>query len=214
MFQRLVLTVAVVLVMSSVAFAQATAVPPALGYAESFQINYVSNMQAGGTYVNLVNAGSHGGGPEGTICVNVYTYDPDEQPRNCCTCPVTPNAVRSLSAADLSIPLFPGPPPTSVTVKLLATRPPTGAGCNASVAPTGAPGSPGSYAAGMRAWATHVHLGPVPGGTYITENDFSHVPLSTSELDKVTAVCKFIQTYGSGNGICRACALGARGPIQ
>src|SRR4051794_39649417 len=153
MSQRLLAALAII-VFSNVAFGQVVATAPALGYTDSYQVNYVSNLPTG-TFVNFTNAGVHGGlTPAGDICVNVYTWDPDEQPRNCCSCRLTPNATKSLTGADLTgNPLFPGAATPSLVVKIVATLPTT-AGCNAAAVPTGN-GVAGGFASGARAWATH-----------------------------------------------------------
>src|SRR6202035_157566 len=68
---------------------------------------------------------------DGNICLNVYTFSPDEQLISCCSCLITPDGLNSLSARDdlISDTLTPGVP-TSVVIKLLAsTGAPT---CNAS----------------------------------------------------------------------------------
>ena len=104
--------------------------------------------------------------------------------------------------------------PTSITVKLLSSLP-TGAAattCNPS-SPTAA-----TLVRGTRAWATTLHLNtsvaPAPGVYQETETPFSVVELSASELAKLTSFCGFIQSNGSGFGICRSCRFGALGAEQ
>jgi hypothetical protein len=50
---------------------------------------------------------------------------------------------------------------------------------------------------------------PVTYGS--TETPFSAVELSTSELTKLTSLCQFIQSNGSGFGICKSCKTGGLG---
>jgi hypothetical protein len=211
MYVRLLAALAIV-AFSSVALAQEPATAPALGYVDSFQIDYTPSLAAG-TAVNLTNAGFHAGttATGGDICVNVYTWQPDEQPRNCCTCRVSPNAVRSLNASDLLASAFGPPSPTfsNFSIKLIATRPPTGGACDAGAMPTGN-GTPGGFAAGMRAWATKVHTtAPTGGTTFYTETKFSNAPLGMGELQKLVGACAFFQQFGSGAGVCSSCRLGA-----
>jgi hypothetical protein len=72
MSQRLLAALASI-ALSSLAFGQVAAPAPALGYEDSYQVNYVSNLPAG-TFVNFTNAGVHGRTtPGGDICINVYT---------------------------------------------------------------------------------------------------------------------------------------------
>jgi hypothetical protein len=56
--------------------------------------------------INITNSGAIGAGlgfgtsaaVTGAICANVYVYDPSEEVVACCSCPVTPNGLVSLSA--------------------------------------------------------------------------------------------------------------------
>src|SRR5881392_528978 len=98
-----------------------------------FQVSYFSSLNIGDSVINMVNTGARGAdlpfgaspAVTGTICVNVYTLTPDEQINSCCSCPVTPNGLRSLSAKnDLSYQFGLTPAvPTSLVVKLVATVP-------------------------------------------------------------------------------------------
>lgn len=179
-----------------------TPLPPA----DAFQVRYSSNLSIGDSVVNLTNAGTQGGEhPAGNICANVYAFDASGSMIACCSCPITPNALESLSAKNdlTSNTLTPGVP-TSIIVKLLATTPiGTTPSCNAS-SPTFA-----NLAPGMRAWGTTLHALPTTPVTYgLTETEFSPAVLSASELAELTGDCEFIQTDGQGFGICKSCRLG------
>ena len=213
-------------VFSMTAFAQslplgAPVVPESDGV---YQVRYLANLDKGDSYINLTNAGTlDGRAPAGNICANVYTFDPAEELISCCTCPITPNGLVSLSVRNdlLSNTLTPGVP-TSVTVKLLSSSvfDPNGlnisaSSCNASGVTVPGP-NPGNFLTrGMRAWATTLHLNtsalPAPGVYQKTETPFSVVELSATELAKLNSFCGFIQTIGSGFGICKSCRLGALG---
>ena len=205
-----------VFVFSMAAFAQS--LPPGTGVVPEadgvYQLRYLANLNIGDSYVNLTNAGTLSGfDPAGRICVNVYTFDPNEELISCCACPVTPNGLNSLSARNdlISNTLTPGVP-TSITVKLLSSLPLPGNTCN--------PSSPNAanLVRGMRAWATTLHQNTaVPGATptyQLTETEFSKVELSATELAKLTGFCAFIQANGSGFGICKSCRFGALGAEQ
>ncbi len=172
---------------------------------DSFQVHYASNLDQGDSVVNISNAGTQGGfDPAGQICVNTYVFAPDEQMLACCSCRVTPNALNSYSVNNdlVSNLLTPASPPTSVVIKLLATVPVRGS-CNAGLSP--AP----PLAPGMRAWGTSLHALPTSPVTYgATETEFSPAALSVSELTKLSQQCSFIQTTGSGFGICASCRAG------
>jgi len=200
---------AAIMLSSVVALAQAADTP--------FQVRYASNLPVGDSVINVTNTGASSTvafpTQNGNICVNVYTFSPDEQLISCCACPVTPDGLVSLSARNdlISNTLTPGVP-TSIVIKLLAT---TGASCNASTVGTGA----NVLATGMAAWGTSIHALPVtpgsPATTYgVTETAFTPATLSAAELTRITTLCGFIQTNGSGFGICRSCRLGGLGAVQ
>jgi hypothetical protein len=207
---------------------------------DPFQISYSSNLSFADSAVNISNSGANASAVNpvtqalnGNLCVNVYTFSPDEQMVACCSCHVTPNALWSLSArSDLvSNTLTPGVP-TSVVVKLVATLAgPGGASgpgtttaptCNpATIVPLGPAGTANSLALGLTAWSTTIHgLGPSavlpPGGTTpppgtalaLTEKEFTKGTLSAAELTRLSTLCGFIQGNGSGFGICKSCRLG------
>lgn len=161
-----------------------------------FQVRYAANLTAGDSVVNVTNTGATGG----NICVNVYTFSPDEQLISCCSCVVTPNGLVSLSARNdlISNTLTPAVP-GSIVVKLLAT---TGGACNAA--------TPGALATGMAAWGTTIHAA-TGGGFATTETPFTPATLSAAELGRISSLCGFIQSNGSGFGICRSCRTGALG---
>ena len=82
----------------------------------------------GDSVINLTNTGPltlpTGLTTTGNICVNVYTFDANEELISCCSCLVTPNGLElPFGQADLvSNTLTPGVP-TSIVIKLLATTP-------------------------------------------------------------------------------------------
>src|SRR5579871_1610342 len=87
--------------LSVAAFSQAVDVP--------YQVHYAANLAVGDSVVNISNSGAIGAGlnsvnlanaanTTGAFCANVYAFTPDEQMVSCCSCPVTPNGLVSLSA--------------------------------------------------------------------------------------------------------------------
>jgi hypothetical protein len=180
--------------------------------ADQFQVRYSANLNLGDSVINITNSGARGAAlpsgisasTTGAICVNVYAFSPDEQMISCCSCPVTPNGLVSISARDslISNTLTPAVP-TSIVIKLYATAP-VGGSCAGSAA------SPGSGAPGMLAWGTSVHLSP-SASPVIAESGFLTASLSSGELNRLTALCTFINATGSGFGVCRSCGLGGLG---
>jgi len=178
----------------------APAPPPAPPTA--FKDHYFSNLDKGDSVINLGNDGSSGG----SICVNVYTFAPDEQLISCCACPITPNGLASLSVqSDLISNVLTPAVPTSVTVKLIATN---AAACNAA----GLGGPAGSPVNGLDAWGSTLHAAPTTPVSYqVTETPFTPYTPGSSELVTEGADCFFIGRLGSGFGICKSCRLGGLG---
>jgi hypothetical protein len=184
-----------------------------------YQIRYASNLAIGDSYVNISNTGARGGVQSlqsgtsasigGSICANVYVYTPDEEPVSCCSCPVTPNGLVSLSAKNdlISNPLTRGTP-TSIVIKLVATVP-VGGSCSLSAAGV----TTETLAPGMVAWGTTLHQNTsAAAGTYnTTETAFTPATLSASELARLGTMCSVITGLGSGFGVCSSCRLGGLG---
>ena len=179
---------------STVAFAQGFSVP-----ADAFQIKYAANLNIGDSYVNFTNSGaSVANGVSQNLCINLYTFDPQEELISCCTCSVTPNGLVSLSVVKslISNPLTPAIP-TSVVIKAVASL----GACNASNVTADA------LAAGLLSWGTTLHQNTSTAApTYsVTETAFSQASLSAAELAHITSTCGFIQADGSKFGICGGC---------
>ena len=178
---------------------------------DSYQVNYAANFKAGDSIINLTNAGSiDGTDPAGDICANVYVMAQDQQEISCCTCLLTPNHLRTLSALQdlISNTLTPGTP-TGITVALLATAAPTAPGASCNAATVTLP----DLVPGLRAWRTTPHAAP-GGGFSITESAFLPATLSAGEFNKLTSYCSFIQKNGSGFGRCKSCMDGAAGAAK
>jgi hypothetical protein len=129
---RFSLVLATLVLLSAIALAQ---VPVVLGHDGPFQVGFAANLNIGDSVVNLTNDGANGGffvpasvvglnSTFGNLCVNVYTFDPQEEEIACCSCLVTPNGLNSLSVKNdlISNTLTPAIP-TSVVIKLIASEP-------------------------------------------------------------------------------------------
>ena len=169
-----------------------------------FQVRYASNLNKGDSYINITNTGSDE--PKDNICVNVYTFDPSEEMVSCCSCLLTPNALASLSVqGDLISNTLSPSTPTSVVIKLVATRPPDEVTCNPGAASQ-------DLAPGLRAWGTSLHALPGSPAAYgLTESAFLPGGLSLAEYLHLTSFCGFINANGSGFGICKSCRAGGLG---
>jgi hypothetical protein len=184
---------------------------------DPFQVSYFSNLSTADSVINITNTGARGAGlaagtsaaTTGAFCLNAYAFSPDEQMIACCTCPVTPNGLVSLSVKNdlVSNTLTPAVP-NSVVVKLIASLPVGGVcvGTAASVALT-------NLSPGLAAWGTHIHAGATAGSAAMTETPFRGAILSQGEIDRLASLCTFIISNGSGFGICRSCRLGGQGAV-
>jgi len=179
---------AVLALTATAAFAQADDGPVLTGI--------VGNLAAGDSTVNVSNDGASGG----SICVNVYAFSPDEQLVSCCACPLTVHATASLSVQNdiISNTLTPAVP-SSLQIQLVSTVTPAG-GCN--------PSAPGALTPGEVASGTTV-AGPAPGAR-VGISWFNSTP-NAADQARTEAICGFIQSNGSGFGICRSCRTGALG---
>ncbi len=183
-----------------------------------YQVRYASNLTIGDSVINITNTGARGAGlgfgtsasVTGAICANVYVYDPAEEVVACCSCPVTPNGLVSLSAQrDLIVnPLTRGNP-TSIVIKILGTVP-VGGTCNNSALLAGTV----TTTAGLAIWGTTIHANTAaPAGTYaVTETPFTPSTLSAGEFARLQYGCGVVANVGSGFGICNSCRLGGLGP--
>jgi len=164
---------------------------------DTFQIDYAANLNIGDSYLNFTNSGDTvANGVSQNLCINLYTFDPQEELISCCTCTVTPNGLVSLSVVKslISNPLTPAIP-TAVVIKAVAS---TGT-CNAS--------SVTNLAHGLLAWGTTLHqnTSTATPSYNVTETPFSQATLTAAELGHITSFCGFIQADGSKFGICGGC---------
>jgi hypothetical protein len=222
------------LALSTLAFATVAFAQNPITADSPSQVRYASNLDVADSVINITNTGANG-----NLCVNAYTFSPDEQLISCCSCPVTPNALASLSArTDLISKTLTPAVPTTIVIKLVATLA-TGA-CNAATVGTGT----NAPVTGMIAWGTTVHaLIPTPVPVCVSdcspnatqdpgcmcspvhgqlncfhkvcsiETAFTPFTLSDAERVHITSLCGFIQSNGSGFGICKSCRNGGLGAV-
>ena len=61
---------------------------------DTFQVRYAANLNIGDSFVDFTNTGATvANGVSQNLCLNVYTFDPQEELISCCTCTVTPNGL-------------------------------------------------------------------------------------------------------------------------
>ena len=191
-----------------------------------YQIGYAANLNIGDSVLNLSNDGINGAfygatpATVGNICVNVYTFDATEEEISCCACLVTPNGLNSLSAQkNLILNTLTPAVPTSIVIKLLGSTPGTSGTTAVPVYNVCNPATAGTTTAlaatsGMLAWGTTVEAGPT-AGTYSTVSvAYLGGGLSGGELAALSTICGFIQSDGTGYGICPTCNTGALSGVK
>jgi len=53
---------------------------------DTFQIKYAANLNIGDSFVNFTNSGATvANGVSQNLCINLYTFDPQEELISCCT---------------------------------------------------------------------------------------------------------------------------------
>jgi hypothetical protein len=194
-----------------------------------YQIGYASNVNAGDSYVNISNDGAsmvtttiaaatNSLAVSGSFCANVYAFNPDEEILSCCSCPITPNGLVSLSVQRdlLNNTLTGRTNPSSVVIKLLATRPlvtTLGTTSNPCALSAGNLLSGQLLGFGMVAWGTKLHANTsTTTTTYsLTETPFTTAALSAGELVRLNNLCAFNLAQGSTYGICNSCELAGQG---
>lgn len=163
----------------------------------SLALDYFANANSNLLYdgaVRINNPGESGG----DLCAMIYVFDQDQQMTECCGCQVTPDGLRTLSlATDLTANPLTGVPSTTGVIKVVPADAASNPSCNPSVL------TPSSI---LRAWGTHVQV-PRDATVEITETELQDSLLSASEQTNLPQQCGFIQTQGSGHGIC-TCGTG------
>jgi hypothetical protein len=183
-------------------------------------VKYVTDLLIGDSVINVTNTGANGAGlgfgtsaaVTGAICANVYVYDAAEEIIACCSCPVTPNGLVSLSAQrDLIINPLTRQIPNSIVIKILATAP-VGGSCTNSALLAGTP----NVVSGLVAWGTTLHLNqPLTRlSLAVTETGFANATLSAAEQARLSYGCNVVANVGSGFGICNSCRLGGLGSVR
>lgn len=167
--------------------------------------NYASNLTVDDSVVNITNSGANGAsvfgpgfGPAvGNICVNVYTFSPEEQLVSGCSCLLTANALVSLSVkSDLISNTLAGVARSGGVIKLLSTR-------------AGGEGAGGSGTSCTNIAAIHA---VAAAAIYaVTETAFMPSTLTAGELASITNSCTNVIGYGTGFGIYRSCRFGGLG---
>jgi hypothetical protein len=185
-----------------------------------YQVTYASNLGVGDSVINISNTGASGAGlasgtsaaATGALCANIYVFTPDEQIVACCSCPVTPDGLVSLSAQKdlISNTLTQKVAPASIVIKMVGTLP-VGGSCANSASAIGT----ATMAKGLVAWGTALHANTSPtGGFAVTETAFTPATLAAGETARLAYTCGFVFNQGGGNGVCASCRFGGLGSVR
>ena len=176
--------------------------------APSLLVRYVRNIDRGDSTIYMTNSGARGAGlaagiaanATGAICANVYAFSPDNELVSCCSCPVTPNGLKCLSARrDLLVGSATSAP---LVVKLYATTPRNGS-CSGSAADNSVAAAPG-----LHAWGTSIQIGAEGKPDPVTDGPFLPATIGPGERERLASRCAILYANTSGFGICSSCRIG------
>jgi hypothetical protein len=152
---------------------------------------------AGDNFVRLINPTA----ANGTLCAMIYVFDDDQEPGECCGCPITPDGLLSLSVRNqltanwevTSNDFESGVLKIVSAVPNGGTSPAAHGGCDPSVAYTQTPALVGSI----------LRTESVAGVTSLTEtNMFEEGAPDATEATLLINECAFFVAHGTGRGIC------------
>ena len=147
----------------------------------------------GDALLRIVNAGNWVSDPaDGSVCANIYVYNDVQEQMECCSCPLTANALLSLSVINdlISNPFNPKESLSAGVIKIVGS---SGACSNSATATTAA--GPYTIAGGLHEWINHTEamfspLGGVIQGTSVDE--FTNAVLDAGERAHLQAGCAAI----------------------
>jgi len=158
------------------------------------------------------------------LCANIYVFDDDQEMQECCSCPLSPDSLKTISTINdlTSNPQFSSP--LGVGVIKIVTSGYDNEGVICGSGGNGLPGTAGTLVPfvppledGLEAWATHAesiasnNAGFTPPFGFVTStsvDEFEHAPLDSGELRTLTTECLNAELHASGRGIC-TCGVGS-----
>ncbi|HTC48747.1 MAG TPA: hypothetical protein VK722_15580 [Candidatus Aquilonibacter sp.] len=169
----------------------ATTTPPP----DTLKVDYFANANTAGApdgTVRLDNPGTAGG----SVCANIYVFDPNQELSECCSCYLSPDGLRTLSVnTDLTGNPLTGKTLATGVIKIVSNV------ATSTVCPV--PTKLNSIQGGVRAWATHIQNANFSE----TETASQDATLVAAEVNRLNAQCNSIVLDGSGSGIC-TCGTG------
>jgi len=168
---------------------------------------YFANANASGApsaQLRLTNDGAEpeeGSAPAMPLCANIYVFDTAEEMQECCSCEVTPDGYLDLSVNSnlLGNILDHGTKPTRGIIKVVSS--------SFLVAKDLCTPTLFDPFSGIKGWLTHVQKGATAGTFSLTETPLTDSALNfPDELEvNLQETCGFVQSLGSGTGVC-SCA--------
>ncbi len=218
-----VLAVALVVAMSGAAFAQIGSVTVdtpnyITTFYDVFTTNYFANNAIAGAPHGTFRA-TNDGSTETSLCANVYVFDDSQEFKECCSCPISPDGMRTWDInTDLNSNPANGRVANQGEIQVISTNAGrNGSGCDATFGyqPFYGGNNPVLLEPELESWATHVQLAnlpnpkakpPVAAAYSLTETASDEEELSYDELNFLATECALVTNpemgSGSGSGVC------------
>jgi len=134
----------------------------------------------------------------GSLCAMIYVFDQNQELNECCGCSISDSGLLTLSLVnDLTANPLTGTSPTAGSIMVVPSDIGSNPQCNAaSLTPTGA-----------LAGSETNDQDDGDGTFQVTESSFASAPLNSVVESSFAELCSFIETMGSGSGIC-SCGSG------
>ena len=148
---------------------------------------------SGDALLRIVDAGNWENSNGGDVCANIYVYNDTQEQQECCSCPLTANALLTFSVINqlTSNPFSKSTESLSAgVIKIVGSAGPCVTSCTGSTA-----AGPYTIAGGLHEWINHTEsvysqLGPITSGTSVDE--FTNAGLDSGELNYLQSKCAAI----------------------
>ena len=156
-------------------------------------LTYFSNANTAGApdgTLRFINDGN----AAGNLCASIYVFNADEEMEECCSCPIAPNGLLTLSVNNnLTIdPLVGGAKPDRGVIKVVSSK------LSGVCVPTAS-----TPHVGIRGWLTHVEALGTNGGFSLSVEQLTDSNLGSEEATvSLAETCAFMLSLG----VCAPCA--------
>jgi hypothetical protein len=137
--------------------------------------------------VQIIYPGASASAAGQYICADIYVFDPGQELKECCSCPVSTDGLLTIPLHSLTDNPSNGVFSSTGVIKIVADNSGSGSGYCNPINPLPKPE--------LRAWSINAE-------TSVTEEEFQATPLSSQELFELGLLCSFIPNQ-SGPGVCR-----------